>query len=106
MAVAIDKAGNEDHVRSIDHLHAGRIDIRRNRRDFRAFNQHVAPGEVTYAAIHADDRPALEQYTLPGIERRLRTKSFAGFDSECGSGRRTSSGGKCEPGACEQRFTA
>src|SRR5262245_26373851 len=63
MAVAVDKAWDQDGVRGIDNSRrrAGRLHARRDSRDFLALDQDVALGEIAYFRVHADDRSAFKQ---------------------------------------------
>ncbi len=79
--MAIHEARDEDHVRRIDHLRAGGREVRSDRGDRLAFDQHVTGREISDLRIERDDRAAPEQQALPRIERG---RCGEAFDALCG----------------------
>ena len=58
--MAIDQAWNDDGVARIDFLRTGSVQIRPNRRDLAAFDQHIAFRKIADLGVHGDDRAAPE----------------------------------------------
>ena len=64
--VRVRESRDQNHVRRVN-VSPRSFDFRPDRQDFLPFDQYVALGEVADLRVHTDDRPALEQDTVPGV---------------------------------------
>ena len=75
MPMAIDQARHDDGVEGVDHLRIRGLDLGRDRRNFRAFDQKIAFHQVADLGVHADDGAAFEENAALRIDCLLAVEA-------------------------------